>query len=94
MLALGLQVRYSAFGLRQAVKTRQWHKLDTEKAVRYVELYATLANSDTESRYRTWLDKGQPERVPGADFASGCRYREVLLEHDYGVADYIERHPA
>ena len=82
------------FGLRQAVRTRQWHGLDTEKATRYAELYATLEDSGTESRYRTWLDKGKPERAPGADFASGCRYREVLLHHDYGVADYIEQHPA
>ena len=82
------------FGLRQAVRTRQWHQLDTEKANRYAELYATLEDSGTESRYRTWVDIGKPERTPGADFASGCRYREVLLHHDYGVADYIERHPA
>ena len=82
------------FGLRQAVKTRQWQKLDTERAVRYAELYATLEDSGTESRYRTWLDKGKPERVPGADFARVCRYQEVLLHHDYEVADYIEQHPA
>lgn len=82
------------FGLRQAVRTRQWQKLDSEKAIRYAELYATLEDSGTESRYRIWLDKGKPELVPGADFACGCRYQEVLLHHDYGVADYIEQHPA
>ena len=82
------------FSLRQAVKTRQWRKLNTEKALRYAELYATLDGPGTESRYRTWLDKGAPERVLGGDFALGCRYREVLLHHDYGVADYIEQHPA
>ena len=82
------------FALRQAVKTRQWHQLDTDKAVRYAELYATLEDSGTEFRYRNWLHKGTPKRVPGADFVLGCRYREVLLHHDYGVADYIEPHAA
>ena len=82
------------FGLRLAVKTRQWQQLDTEKAVRYAELYATLEASGTESRYRTWLERGKPGRSPGADFALGCQYREVLSHHDYGVADFIEQHSA
>ena len=82
------------FGLRKAVKTRQWHELETEEAVRYADLHATLEDSSTESRYSTWLDNGTPERVPGANPALGCRHREVLLHHDYRVADYVELHAA
>ena len=75
------------FGLRLVVERREWSRLTKEDIDRYARLRSECVSTGVEKRYRKWLDRGAPPRQDGGDFAEACRYREVLLDHDYSVAD-------
>ena len=79
------------FGLRRAVAQRRWKDLCKADIDRYARLRVACTVAGIEGRYRKWLERGAPEREPGGDFAESCRYREVLLDYDYSVADRVER---
>lgn len=79
------------FTLRRLVERRDWGGLSRERVERYAALLAACSGKGADSRYRKWLEKGAPPRGPGEDFASLSRYREVLLDHDYSIAERVIR---
>ncbi len=79
------------FALRRAVERRRWADLSGAAVDRYADLRARHAGPGPERRYARWIEDGCPSREPGADFASVCGYREFLLDHDYSIAERVER---
>ena len=79
------------FALQSKVERRNWGGLSRECVERYARLAAACSGSGTELRYQEWLGKGSPQRREGEDFASRSRYREVLVDHDYSIAERVVR---
>ena len=78
------------FQLRRTVERRQWSQLSAGDLERLAGLRPENSGDGVEDRYRRWLEDGSPEREPGGDFAASCRYREVLLDRDYRIAERVE----
>ena len=78
------------FELRLAVERRCWSELTACAVERLACLRAECDREGTERRYRRWLENGRPGREPGWDFGDTCRYREILLDHDYSIAERVE----
>ena len=85
------------FALRKSFENQRWAELSVEDINRYAELRRIHENEGpgyqfrtTDRRYRAWLERGAPAEEPGADFAEGCELRELLLKHDYTLADRIK----
>lgn len=79
------------FALRLDVDKRNWSGLSRDSVERYARLSAECSGRSVEARYREWLASGSPPRQPGGDFSESCKYREVLLERDYAIADRAVR---
>lgn len=79
------------FALRQKVEQRNWSGLSRACVERYAALLAICSGEGADARYRKWLEKGAPPRGTGEDFASLSRYREVLLDRDYSIAERVSR---
>ena len=85
------------FALKKSFENEQWAELSVEDINRYAELRQIHENHaqahsfrNPDRRYRDWLERGSPPAEPGADFAEGCELRELLLRHDYTLADRIK----
>lgn len=77
------------FELRHAVDRHVWKALSGPSVERYAELLASLPDSGTEHRYRSWVEGGAHTRVRAFCIAPLCSYREILLDHDYSIADRV-----
>ncbi len=77
------------FELRLDVEKRKWSSLSRDSVERYACLCNRFTGKGTNRRYRNWLDEGSPPWEPGADLARACRYREILLDRDYALADKV-----
>lgn len=85
------------FGLKKSFENERWAELSVQDIDRYAELRRIHEDEGvsrqfrtTERRYRGWLERGSQPVEPGADFAEGCELRELLLKHDYTLADRIK----
>lgn len=85
------------FVLKKSFVNERWAELSVQDIDRYAELRRIHEDEGpgyrfrrAERRYRTWLERGSPLVEPGGDFAEGCELREVLLKHDYTLADRIK----
>ena len=79
------------FALRLDVEKRNWGSLSRDSVEHYADLCSKCTSDGSERRYREWLESGAPPRQPGGDFVEACRYRELLLDRDYALADKVVR---
>lgn len=84
------------FVLKKSFENERWAELSVQDIDRYAALRRIHEDEGvsrqfrtTERRYRAWLERGSQPVEPGADFAEGCKLRELLLKHDYTLADRI-----
>ena len=84
------------FVLKKSFENERWAELSVADIDRYAELRRIHEDEGvsrqfrtTERRYRAWLERGSQPVEPGSDFAEDCELRELLLKHDYTLADRI-----